>query len=196
MCQMTPFGLPVVPPVYMKSSIGARARLPGRGAVAAYRSASSGASRTADAPPSPGRAMSGAGPTRTRRRSVESGRDGVDHVGREGAAEHQGGGVGVGEKRGEFVLGVAVVGVDWHRAELEGGEHRLQVRRAVVEVARDLVARPDPGRREGGREAGRAVVELRERVVPAGSEIATASGRSRAMASQIVPKETSIMIQA
>ena len=94
--QITPLGLPVVPPVYMKSWSAPGRGSAGRGAVAAYRSASSGASG-----PAPG---GGLGPDPDQQPQRRERARGVRHVGRELAAEHQGGGVGVGQQRGQLVL--------------------------------------------------------------------------------------------
>lgn len=82
-----------------------------------------------------------------------------DPVG-QGAAEDEGCGVGVGEEFGEFLAGVAVVGVHRHGTELEGGEDRLQVGGAVVQVTGHGVARPYPGHVQRGGQPGRALVEL------------------------------------
>ena len=62
---------------------------------------------------------------------------------RELAVEHDRLGVGVVEEVAQLVLDVAVVHVDRHRAELERGEHALEVLDAVVEVERDVVAGAD-----------------------------------------------------
>ena len=68
--------------------------------------------------------------------------------------------VGVGEQIAQLVLDVAVVHVDRHRAQLERGEHALEVLVAVVHPQADVVGRPDavPGERMG--EPGRPLVEL------------------------------------
>ncbi len=76
----------------------------------------------------------------------------------ERAVEHHGGRVGVVPQVDEFVGGVAVVGVDDREADLERGEDRLEVLRAVVEVLRHLVLLgrlgPQQRRRDAVRPAG------------------------------------------
>ena len=96
----------------------------------------------------------------------EPGRDVRDVPGQLGA-EHHGRGVGVGQQREQLLAGVPVVDVDWHRAELEGGEHRLQVGGPVVQVARDLVPGTDAGVRQRGGQPRGPLLEFRVAVVPA-----------------------------
>jgi len=68
--------------------------------------------------------------------------------------------VGVGEEVAELVLDVAVVDVDGNRAQLERGEHALEVLVAVVHPQTHVVARPDAARRERVGQPGRPLVEL------------------------------------
>jgi hypothetical protein len=83
----------------------------------------------------------------------------------ERAVEHDGGGVGVVPQVDEFVVGVAVVGVDRGVSGLEGGERRLHVLGAVVEVERDLVLLGDAVDVEQcGGDAVCAAVEIGPRV--------------------------------
>ena len=63
----------------------------------------------------------------------------------EDPVEDHGHGVGVLPQVDEFVVGVAVVGVDRDEAALVGGEGRLEVLGAVVEVEGDLVLLADVG---------------------------------------------------
>ena len=65
------------------------------------------------------------------------------------AVEDDGDGVAVVPQVHELVVEVAVVRVDRRQAGLEGGEHRLQVLGAVVEVLRDLVLLLPRRRRAG-----------------------------------------------
>ena len=79
---------------------------------------------------------------------------------RELLVKHDRAGVAVGEQVPQLVLDVAVVDVDRDRAQLERGQHRLEVLDRVVEVDRDVVARPDalarPACARDGRRARRA----------------------------------------
>nr|WP_268794528.1 hypothetical protein [Pseudonocardia thermophila] len=68
---------------------------------------------------------------------------------------------GVVERVAQLRLPVAVVDVDRHGAEVERGQHRLEVLRAVVQAHRDDVARPDPAAGERAGDPGRALVQLR-----------------------------------
>ncbi len=64
-------------------------------------------------------------------------------LGRELAMEDHGLGVRIVEQIPELFLDVAVVDVHGHGADLERGEHALQVLDPVVQVERDVVARAD-----------------------------------------------------
>ena len=150
--------------------VGARSRSGGRGGVRGEELVEVRLPATAG--PSPRRRPAPAAQRAARAR-------GVRDVGGERSAEHDRRRVGVGEQLGELLAGVAVVRVDRDRADLERGEDGLQVRGAVVEVAGDRVARPDPGRVQRGGQPGGAVVELGVGVSRPGSEMATASGRVR-----------------
>ena len=68
--------------------------------------------------------------------------------------------VGVGEEIAELGLHVAVVHVHRHRAELERGEHALEVLVAVEEPQPDVVARDDALRGEHMGQSRRALVEV------------------------------------
>ena len=81
----------------------------------------------------------------------------------ERAVEHDGDRVGVVPQVDELVVGVAVVGVDRDEAGLEGGEHRLEVLGAVVEVLRDLVLLGRPGVEQRAGDAVGPAVELAPR---------------------------------
>ena len=89
--------------------------------------------------------------------------DGLALVG-ERAVEHDGGGVGVVPEVHQLVGGVAVVGVDDGEARLEGGEDRLEVLRAVVEVLRDLVLFGRAGSQECRGDPVRTSIEVGPRV--------------------------------
>ena len=78
----------------------------------------------------------------------------------EGAVEDDGDDVGVVPQVAQLVGGVAVVRVDHGQAGLEGGEHRLEVLRAVVEVLGDLVLLDDAPAQEMGGDGVGAPVEL------------------------------------
>jgi hypothetical protein len=68
--------------------------------------------------------------------------------------------VGIGEEVLELARDIAVVHVHRHGAQLEGGEHPLEVLGAVHEQEPHVIARPDTGSGEVVREAVRALVEL------------------------------------
>ena len=102
----------------------------------------------------PGGLLVGGGPGGTGRRSVVDPQPGPDRgqpvadpfdpFG-EGAVEDDRHRVGVLPQVDELVVGVPVVGVDRHQADLEAGEGGLEVLRAVVEVDGHLVLVADPG---------------------------------------------------
>ena len=68
--------------------------------------------------------------------------------------------VGVVPEVRQLLRAVAVIGVDRHEAGLEGGEERLHVLRAVVQVVRDLVLQSHAAGQKGGGERVGALVQL------------------------------------
>ena len=146
---MTPFGMPVVPPVYKKYRSSSLRSMRGIGSWAA--STSSYCCRellvwgaVVDLDPE------------------LHARCPVAHFGdvvAERAVEQQRFGVGVVEQVDELVFEIPVVHVDGNAAHLEGGVHALGVLVAVVEIRRDLRVGPEARSGERGGEPGGAVVE-------------------------------------
>ena len=148
---MTPFGMPVVPPVYSSSrSSPLRDHATGGSVAPLVATVSYGDAHAGPSPVS--------SPTTYQRRTLpKRSRMPFEQLG-EAGVEHHGLGVGVVEQVDDLVRAVAVVRVDRHHRRLERGDHGLHVLGTVVQVAGHLGLMAQAGGDEvGGQRVGPAV---------------------------------------